>query len=94
MARNYSPLIELPKAANSDGLKALVHQLITWTPELDPNKVPCDMVMALWFALVGAREHLGYGTRGTVTTFGRSNRFVSPRSTARATRVNLADYRA
>jgi len=87
------PLIELPRAQNSDGLKALVHQLITWTPELDPNKVPCDMVMALWFAEVGAREHLGHG-RGNVTSlFGRSNRFVSPRATARTTRVNLADYR-
>jgi hypothetical protein len=87
------PLIELPRSANSDGMKALVHQLITWTPELDPNKVPCDMVMALWFALVGAREHLGHG-RGNVTSlFGRSNRFVSPRSTARTSRVNLADYR-
>lgn len=88
------PLIELPRAQNSDGLKALVHQLITWTPELDPNKVPCDMVMALWFAEVGAREHLGYG-RGNVTSlFGRSNKFVSPRSTARSRRVSLADYRA
>ena len=87
------PLIELPRSQNSDGLKALYHQLITWTPELDPNKVPCDMVMALWFALVGAREHLGQG-RGNVTSlFGRSNRFVSPSATARNTRVNLADFR-
>lgn len=88
------PLIELPRAQNSDGLKALTHQLVTWTPELDPNKVPCDMVMALWFALVGAREHLGVGTTGNVTSlFGRSSRFQSPRSTASATRISLADYR-
>lgn len=88
------PLIELPRLQNSDGLKALVHQLITWTPELDPNKVPCDMVMALWFALVGAREHLGHGTQGNVLTFGRTNRFVSPRRAAQSQRVNLADYRS
>lgn len=88
------PLIELPRAQNSDGLKALVHQLITWTPELDPNKVPCDMVMALWFALVGAREHLGHGTQGgNIRALARSNRFVSPRRAAKAHTLNLADYR-
>lgn len=89
------PLIELPRSQNSDGLKALVHQLITWTPELDPNKVPCDMVMALWFALVGAREHLGVGTTGNVVgLFGRSSRFVSPRTTAKTATYRLADFRS
>ena len=87
------PLIELPRP-NSDGVKALVHQLITWTPELDPNKVPCDMVMALWFAEVGAREYLGHGRgAGTVTALGRSSRFVSPRSAKNRYSVSLADYR-
>jgi hypothetical protein len=87
------PLIELPRP-NLDGMKALIHQLITWTPELDPNKVPCDMVMALWFAEVGAREYLGHGKgRGTVTALGRSNRFVSPRAARNNYSVSLADYR-
>lgn len=87
------PLIELPRA-NKDGLKALVHQLITWTPDLDPNKVPCDVLMALWFAEIGAREHLGYGKGpGSITVFGRSNKFVSPRTRQRSTTVRLADYR-
>lgn len=86
------PLVELPRAQNSDGLKALVHQLITWTPELDPNKVPCDMVMAFWFCMVGAREHLGHGKAGTTTSIGRSSRFVSPRRAARNGVVRLADY--
>jgi hypothetical protein len=88
------PLFELPRSNNSDGLKALVHQLITWTPDLDPNKVPCDMVMALWFALVGAREFLGHGGRGNVTSFRRSNKFTSPRSIQKAHTLNLADLRA
>lgn len=85
------PLIELPRT-NQDGMKALVHQLITWTPELDPAKVPCDLVMALWFANTGAREYLGIGRSGNVLAFGRSNRFVSPRQKNRYT-ANLADYR-
>jgi hypothetical protein len=88
-----APLIELPRP-NTDGVKALIHQLITWTPELDPGKVPCDMVMALWFAEIGAREHLGYGRgSGSLTVFGRSNKFVSPRSSRNRQTVNLADYR-
>jgi hypothetical protein len=87
------PLLELPRP-NKDGVKALIHQLITWTPELDPNKVPCDMVMALWFAEIGAREHLGYGKgAGSLTVFGRSNRFVSPKSRQGTQTVRLADYR-
>lgn len=87
------PLIELPRA-NTDGMKALIHQLITWTPELDPNKVPCDMVMALWFFEIGAREHLGVGRGpGTLSVFGRSNKFVSPARRQHTTTVRLADYR-
>src|SRR4249919_559266 len=86
------PLIELPRP-NSDGIKALIHQLITWTPDLDPNKVPCDLVMALWFLEIGAREHLGYGKgTGSVTAFRRSSKFVSPRRTQQSTTVRLADY--
>ena len=87
------PLIELPRG-NKPGVQALVHQLVTWTPDLDPNKVPCDMVMALWFAEIGAREHLGFGKgNGSLTVFGRSNKFVSPKRTQQAQTVRLADYR-
>lgn len=87
------PLIELPRH-NTDGMKALVHQLVTWTPELDPNKVPCDMVMALWFFEIGAREHLGVGRGpGSLSVFGRSNKFISPARRRNTTTVRLADYR-
>lgn len=85
------PLIELPRP-NSSGMKALIHQLITWTSDLDPNKVPCDLVMALWFFNTGAREHLGIGKSGNVIAFGRNNKFISPRQKNRPT-VSLADYR-
>ena len=94
--REVTPaLFELPRPMK-DGIKALIHQLVTWTPELDPSKIPCDMVMALWFADVGAREFLGHrtGGSGNVAMLGRSNRFVSPRSQRKRTVVNLADLRA
>jgi hypothetical protein len=87
------PLIELPRP-NQEGMKALVHQLITWTPELDPAKVPCDLVMALWFAETGAREYLGAsGQSGNIVQFGRSNKFLSPRAAQTRLKVNLADFR-
>lgn len=85
------PLIELPRA-NTDGVKALVQQLITWTPDLDPAKVPQDVLMALWFAEIGAREHLGVGRGGSITSFSRGNKFMSPRS-QKTHVVNLAEYR-
>lgn len=88
------PLIELPRLYNNDGLKALVHQLVTWTPELDPAKTPCDLVMALWFAEVGAREHLGVGRSTTPIQWGSKNRFVSPRNSKDRLTVSLADYRS
>lgn len=86
------PLIELPRP-NQDGVKALVHQLVTWTPDLDPAKVPQDVLMSLWFAEIGAREHLGVGRRGAGYRFGAGNPFVSPRSRKNRTVINLADYR-
>lgn len=86
------PLVELPRA-NQEGMKAFVHQLLTWSPDLDPAKVPCDLVMAFWFMETGAREHLGVGRSNNVVSFGaRRNKFVSPRRKNQY-RVSLADYR-
>lgn len=87
------PLIEFPRVI-SDSMKALIHQLITWTPELDPNKVPCDMVMALWFFHVGAMRHLGVGQSGKPLSLTRGNKFTSPRSRVQRGTVRISDYRA
>lgn len=87
------PLVELPRP-NLESMKAFIHQLVTWTPDLDPNKIPCDLVMAFWFAEVGAREHLGTGRGpGTITSLAGRNKFISPRSSKSRTTVNLADFR-
>jgi hypothetical protein len=45
-------LIELP-AADNEHFKALVNQLITWSPD---TKGPTDLVMALWFCEIRAKE--------------------------------------
>ena len=47
-------LIELPSIDN-EHFKALVNQLITWSPD---TKGPTDLVMALWFCEIRAKEIL------------------------------------
>ena len=52
-----SNLIHLPSTERSEGMKALVNQLIIWKPDMQ-KKQPSDMVMALWFTQLIAREWL------------------------------------
>jgi hypothetical protein len=87
-----SPLIELPKANNNDAIKALVHQLVIWSPTLDPKRTPCDLVMALWFAEIAAREKLRKGRGGNIKPFKRAERFL-PRGRKTRTTVRVADAR-
>lgn len=85
------PLIDLPRH-ESEGMRALVHQLTIWTPELDPKKTPCDLVMALWFAECGARDRVkGSDERD----YGRPARsgLVSRRENERKIVVDLNDFR-
>lgn len=49
------PLIEFPTRYGSEGMKAMVEQLVTWFPEA-PRSQKTDCVMALWFAEIRARE--------------------------------------
>src|SRR5690349_15710402 len=49
------PLISLPSRVDSEGVKALVEQLITWLPDA-PKSQKTDTVMALWFCEIRARE--------------------------------------
>lgn len=85
------PLIELPRAM-SGGVKDLVHQLVTWTPELDPRKVPCDLVMALWFAEVKCRELTIRSQFGGVNPLKRFSRYSSRRNQKNRTTLKFADY--
>lgn len=73
------PQIELPRPITQP-MQALVHQLITWTPETDPKRIPCDLVMALWFAETAAREMTvrGAGSKG-LNPFKNALKFTSAR---------------
>jgi hypothetical protein len=53
-------IIELPSNEGSEGLKALVQQLITWKPD---TRNPTDCVMALWFAIIRIRELMQASSR-------------------------------
>ena len=50
-------LIHLP-SDQTENIKSLIEQLITWSPT---TKGKTDMVMALWFCEIRAREMLNYG---------------------------------
>ena len=54
-------LIHLP-SDQTENIKSLIEQLITWTPT---TKGKTDMVMALWFCEIRAREMLNYGQYAT-----------------------------
>ena len=53
-------IMELPSNEGSEGLKALVQQLITWKPD---TRNPTDCVMALWFAVIRVRELMQQSSR-------------------------------
>lgn len=84
------PLIELPR--HLYGVKELVQQLVTWTPDLDPKKIPCDLVMAFWFAEVRCRELTIRQQMGVVNPLKRFGRFSSKAAMTRRQTIKLSDY--
>jgi hypothetical protein len=76
-------LIELPSNEGSEGLKALVQQLITWKPD---TRNATDCVMALWFAVIRIREMMQQGTSQQRWV---QNRWATRAQTYRRTSINL-----
>lgn len=84
-------LIHIPSRSNSEATKMLIEQLTTWEP-LPPgvkNKKKTDLVMALWFAEIRARELIGE----TDNVFHVGNEYQSPRDRERSVTIDL-DYMA
>ena len=75
-------LIHLP-SDQTENIKALIEQLITWSPT---TKGKTDMVMALWFCEIRAREMLNYGK---YQTHHLKNPFLSKYEQNKRTVVNL-----
>jgi hypothetical protein len=79
-------LLELPSQDGSEGIKALIQQLITWKPD---TKGKTDCVMALWFCELRARELIG------TTRMNQShieNKWATKRQRDTRYMVNLNDY--
>lgn len=83
-------LIELPRA-DSFGMKQLIEQLVTWSPNVKTKHRKQDAVMALWFAELQARDWVLRGEK-----FGgwhmQGNSFLSPRDKRRQMVVNLDEW--
>ena len=54
-------LIEFPSSHASEGLKALIEQLVTWYPDA-PKSQKTDTVMAFWFAELACRDRVSSAT--------------------------------
>jgi hypothetical protein len=68
-------LIELPSTQNSEAMKSMVEQLVTWSPGA-PKSQKTDVVMALWFAELACRDRVQYNANYTRTHV--KNSFATP----------------
>jgi hypothetical protein len=75
--------IEIASTDHSEGLKALVQQLITWKPN---TRGKTDCVMALWFTVLKARELMQQHSR--ISTYA-SNRWSTRAQNNKKYSINL-----
>jgi hypothetical protein len=80
-------LIHLP-SDQTENIKALIEQLITWSPN---TKGKTDMVMALWFCEIRAREMLNQGMH---KTHHMKNPFLSRSEVGKRTVINIDELLA
>jgi hypothetical protein len=80
-------LLELPMSDNED-VKALINQLITWKPD---TRAATDLVMALWFCEIRAKEMLN---QGSYTKNHLYNRYATKANVASRGTINLDEYAA
>ena len=80
-------LIHLP-SDQTENIKALIEQLITWSPT---TKGKTDMVMALWFCEIRAREMLNQGMH---QTHHMKNPFLSRYEVGKRTVINIDELLA
>jgi hypothetical protein len=82
---NRDNLIELPDPQYHEGIKALIQQLITWKPD---TKNPTDVLMALWFCEIRAKEVI---QQSGIKTYYNNNRYATRRNLSTQAVVNLDD---
>lgn len=82
------PLMEFPGQMRNEMLKKLIEQLITWAPD---TKNKTDLVMALWFADLRARELVNVD--GRYSKSHTDNKYLSGYRAAQRRVVSIAEYR-
>ena len=75
--------IEFPSTEGSEGVKALIQQLITWKPD---TRGKTDCVMAMWFAFIRLRELM---QQSTVISRYTENRWATRAQLSKRGTVNL-----
>jgi hypothetical protein len=83
-------LIEFPSTHMSEGLKALIEQLVTWYPDA-PKSQKTDCVMAFWFAELAARDRIANATHFARTHAAKSM-FHTKYDKSQQFTVSLSDY--
>lgn len=84
-------VIEFPGSHNSEGMKALIEQLVTWYPDA-PKTQKTDCVMAFWFAELACRDRILAATN-FMRTHSRSM-FLTRADVASQRTVRLSDVEA
>ena len=80
---DHNNLIELPDETQSPGVKALIEQLVTWTPGKHGKDLRMDGPMALWFAELRARLYVVGSTGSERPKSHAHNRFTTARARRR-----------
>jgi hypothetical protein len=83
-------LIEFPSTHQSEGLKALIEQLVTWYPDA-PRSQKTDCVMAFWFAELAVRDRVANASM-FARTHNSFNMFQTKYDKSQQMTVNLNDY--
>jgi len=86
-------LIFLPDPDYSEGIRVLIEELITWEPGKLGKQLRQDGPMALWFAELRARAHLGYGRASTEVSF-LPNPYLSRADQRKRVVVPAQEYRS
>ncbi len=83
-------MIELPSSHNSEGIKALIEQLVTWMPGVKGKDLKMDLPMALWFAELRVRSMVDQHTMKSVAHY--KSKYMPRYRKARQNVVYLDDY--
>jgi hypothetical protein len=83
-------MIDLPSSHNSEGMKALREQLVTWRPGAKPKELIQDLPMAMWFAEIKARQVVEQRTlRGASH---QQNKYVPRYRRKQQMTINIDEY--